>query len=201
MSLSSKISQRSIKISIILILILTVLVSEKRAERYGDNFQIVLPLMALGCNVVNGSAGEYFVRYLGMFFTTHGFKRGLGEIPLNTRPNGKTHGFPSGHTSTAVFGASSLVSDCITSSPIVKGVVIVTAGFVGASRIESENHNIWQVLAGVLVGWFWDRAARKPGPVRRIALKLFSPIRRGFHFLTRPLTWLINKFSIQGTNK
>jgi len=190
-----KLSQRGIKISIILVLILTVVFSEKRAVRYGDNFQIALPLLALGCNIVNGNAGEYVVRYVGMFFTTHGLKRGLGDIPLNTRPNGKTYGFPSGHASTAAFGASSLVYGCLKNSVVVKGVVIIAAGFVGASRIESENHDIWQVLAGILVGWFWDRIGRKPGPVRRIATKILSPVRRGFHFLLSPLVLLANNFS------
>ena len=57
--------------------------------------------------------------------------------------------------------------DCLTGSPVAKALVIISAGFVGGSRIDSDRHDIWQVLAGALLGWGCDRAARKDGPARR----------------------------------
>ncbi len=149
------------KVRIVVIALLAVLVlTEPRAERYGDRYQWVLPTLALGCSAVNGTAVEYFGRFLMMEVILHGSKNGLGDRPINTRPNGNDRGFPSGHTTAAVFGASSLVSECIEKNPWVKTAVIVAAGFTGASRIEAEKHDIWQVLAGVILGLLTERAFR-----------------------------------------
>ena len=171
------ISQRVIISVILAAIALTVLFSERSAERYGDRLQITLPVLALGCQIVNGQGAEYLLRYGVMFFGVHGSKRALADTPINVRPDGGLLGFPSAHTSTAVFGASSLVNDCITGHPVVKGVVLLTAGFVGASRIESERHDIWQVLAGALIGWAADRAFRRNSPRRRFFARGFLTVR------------------------
>lgn len=155
-------------------LAVTVALTPPNAERYGDNFQIVLPVMALGCSVVNGQAGEFLLRYFVMFFAAHGTKRALADEPINIRPHGGGHGFPSAHTSTAVLGASSLVHDCVTGSPFVRGLVILAAGYTGASRIEAGAHDIWQVLAGALLGWTCDRAFRRNRKVREAVARVMG---------------------------
>ena len=155
-----------------------------------------LPILALGCSALNGQAGEFFLRYVVMFFSVHGVKRGLGEIPLNTRPHGGSHGFPSAHTSTAVLGASSLVHDCITSSPLVRGLILVAAGFTGASRIEAGAHNIWQVLAGALFGWACDRAFRRNRVVRRVIGGSFNHLGGLISYSLRAIyTWGASKMN------
>ena len=149
---------------------------DRDGEGIGDNLQIALPLLAWGCEAMNGNGPEYLLRYVAMWTTLHGTKQALGHAEINQRPNGGIHGFPSGHTSTAVFGASSLVQSCIGEQPIVKGVIITAAAFVGTSRVESNWHDIWQVLAGVGLGWVSDRAFRKNVRVRAKIRAVFARI-------------------------
>lgn len=163
-----------------MVLALTILFTEPVAERYGDRLQVALPLLALGCSVVTGGAGEYLIRLATLEIVVHGSKAALGDLPMNQRPNGSGKGFPSGHTAAAAFGASALLHECIQKSPVVKAVVVISAGFVGASRIEAEKHNIWQVLAGVLTGYIIDRALRR-NQLLRAWLKISA--HRGFAWL------------------
>ncbi|MBM9593514.1 phosphatase PAP2 family protein [Roseitranquillus sediminis] len=166
------------------VLILTLVFSDREAERYGDNFQIALPLAALGCAVATGAGGEYLLRFLGMWTTTHASKQGLGEAAINIRPGGGDLGFPSGHTSASAFGASSLVFACLTDAPLIKTGVVFAAAFTGASRIEADKHTIWQVLAGAIWAVLWERALRRPGPVRD---RVVASLRRVLRTMERPL--------------
>jgi membrane-associated phospholipid phosphatase len=159
-------------------LALVIAITPRNPERYGDNLQIALPVLAIGCSVLNGDVGEYLGRYAVMFIGLHGTKRALGDLEINRRPHGGLQGFPSGHTATAAFGASALVQNCITGHPVAKTVVILAAAFTGASRIESQSHNIWQVLVGAIWGIFCDRFLR-PGSRWR------APVGRGFARLRR----------------
>lgn len=154
-------------IVVLAILALVVATSPRAVERYGDRLQIALPLVAWGCEAVNGHAAEYFLRYAVMFTAAHATKDVLGRSAINMRPIGRDQGMPSAHTSTAVLGASSLVHECLMGQPIAQGVVILAAGFTGASRISAEKHDIWQVLAGAILGWVCDRAFRRASRGRR----------------------------------
>lgn len=153
---------------------LTVAATERRAESYGDALQVALPLLAWGCEAANGRAGEFFLRFLVMFTAAHGSKNLLGDAPINIRPTGNDEGMPSAHASAAVLGASALVHDCLRGNPVVQGAVIVSAAFVGSSRIEAEKHDIWQVLAGALLGLVCDRALRGPSAARRRVAALLA---------------------------
>jgi membrane-associated phospholipid phosphatase len=137
------------------------------AEKTGDNLQIALPLLAWGCAAVNGDGVEYLGRYAVMFLTAHGMKRAFGDADFNQRPDGGSHGMPSAHTSTAVLGTSRLISDCVSGNPVVQSVAVLGAGFVGASRIDTGAHTIWQVLSGAILGLACDRAFGKTSAVRR----------------------------------
>jgi hypothetical protein len=53
-----------------------------------------------------------------------------------------------------------MVSDCLAGQPVAQAVSVLAAGFVGASRIEAGAHDIWQVLAGIVLGLVCDRAFR-----------------------------------------
>lgn len=146
---------------VLVALVLTVVFCEPTAKRYGDKLQIALPTIAWGCAVLNGSGMEFAMRFLSMMAVTHGSKSMLGDAAINQRPAGGDKGFPSAHTAAAAFGASSLAYDCISAHPAAKAVVIISAAFVGASRIDARKHDIWQVLAGGLLGWGADRALRQ----------------------------------------
>ena len=165
--LLSKILRRMALVHVVLVLLAAALVAtERRAVRYGDNLQLALPLIAWGCAATSGGGRELFVRFAVLMGVTHGTKAALGDAPLNIRPNGRGDGFPSGHTAAAAFGASALVHQCIASSPVGQALVVIAAGFVGASRIEAGKHTIWQVLAGALLGWGMERVLRAQTPAR-----------------------------------
>jgi len=153
---------------------LTVLLTPPVAERYGDRLQVALPLLGLGCAALTGGVVEYTTRFVILEGGVHGTKAAMSQHPWNKRPNGGYSGFPSGHTAAASFGASALVHECISGSPLAKAVVVVAAGFVGASRIDAGAHTIWQVLAGVLYGYATERLLRKHGPLRRGVFAGFS---------------------------
>jgi len=162
-----RLSQTTLIRIILAALALTFLLSPKTVGKLGDNFQIALPVIALGCSVVNGRAVDFGVRYLAQEGVVLGSKYLLGNTAINQRPNGGSRGMPSGHTATAVFGASYLVDRCIMDNTAVKAVVIATAVFVGGSRLYTQAHNIWQVLIGALVGWLGAGAFRRLKPFRR----------------------------------
>lgn len=162
-------------------LALAILFTPVDQRRYGDRLQIALPLLAWGCEATRGAAAEYLLRFAGMFVVAHGSKRLLGEAEVNRRPSGGDHGFPSAHTSSAAIGASALVHDCIRGNAPAQAVVVIAAAFVGASRIESKAHDIWQVLAGGLLGWGADRVLRAESPARhraRLVLRQIGAILR-----------------------
>jgi membrane-associated phospholipid phosphatase len=146
-------------------LILALALTDREAESYGDTLQVALPLAALGCSVVNGSAIEYAARYASMWLSVRLTKLTL-DGRIAQRPNGGGEGFPSGHTSSATFGASALVFSCLGDAPLLKTAVVFAAAFTGASRIEVRAHDIWQVLVGGIWGLFFERLLRRPGPLR-----------------------------------
>ena len=159
-------------ILIVAVLALALCLSQRTVESYGDNLQIALPVAAFGCRIATGGGGDYAVRFLAMLGTVHLTKWGLGDARINIRPSGSLNGFPSGHMAAASFGASSLVNACIEKSPVVKTVVTLAAFFVGGSRIESDSHTLWQVLAGALWALLFERGFRKAtGRIRRLARK------------------------------
>jgi len=146
---------------------------DEHGKGIGTNMQIALPLLAWGCEAINGNSAEYFLRFGVMFATLRASKYGLGDSSINQRPNGGSEGFPSGHTATAAFGASSLAQTCLKAHPFGQGAVLIAAAFTGTSRVTSGWHDIWQTLAGAVLGWGADRAFRRPGPFRRRLQRLF----------------------------
>ena len=149
------------------------------AEKTGDNLQIALPLLAWGCAAANGDGAEYLGRYLVMFGAAHGMKQAFGDAAFNQRPGGGSQGMPSAHTSTAVLGASRLISDCVGNNLIVQAVVTLAAGFVGASRIDAGAHTIWQVLYGAILGLVCDRAFGKNSVARRWLVRWVRQMLKG----------------------
>lgn len=163
---------------VLAVLAFAVLNGPGNPRQIGDRLQIALPSIAFACSVLNGSGGEYALRFATMMIAAHGSKHALGQAPINIRPDGGDLGFPSAHTSAAVIGASSIVHDCVTGNPVAKALIVISAGFVGASRIDSDRHDIWQVLAGALLGWGCDRALRRDSPARRRVAGWFAGVSR-----------------------
>ena len=140
-------------VGMLCLVVFILVLSGRDPEKIGDNFQIALPLLGLGCAIADGGGVQYFGRYLLLEVFIKTPKNTLGDAPINLRPNGSDQGFPSGHTAVATFGASALAQSCLRESRTAQAVAVIAAGFTGASRISAEKHNIWQVLAGAVLGW------------------------------------------------
>lgn len=76
---------------------------------------------------------------------TQALKYGFNE----TRPNGGSHSFPSGHTSAAFTGAEFIRKEYGWRWGLPAYAI---AGFVGWSRVESREHYMRDVLAGAAIG-------------------------------------------------
>jgi membrane-associated phospholipid phosphatase len=150
-------SQKGWAAMIAVCLALTVMISLPSPERIGDRVQIALPLLAFGCSLANGRAGIYVERAGLLAVAIHGPRNAIGDHPWNARPDGGSIGLVSGHTAAATFGASALLRDCVSAIPWIRAPIIFSAAFVGASRIESDRHTIWQVLLGGILGLALDR--------------------------------------------
>jgi len=133
-------------------------------ERWGDRLAWSLPILAGGCAIVNGTWPELALRFVAMEAVVQGSKTALGEAGINARPRGGYRGFPSAHSAHAAFGVSALVHECVAGNPLMRGGLIVAAGFTGASRVEAGAHNAWQVLAGWIVGVGFERLFRRRRP-------------------------------------
>lgn len=147
----------ALRAQIFIILACGVLLGSSETEKLGDRLQVALPAAGLACAIANGAAVHYFVKFASTMAVVHGLKRGLGDAQINLRPSGSQQGFPSGHTASAVFGASYLVNDCLQRSKFMQGAVILGGAYVGASRVEAGKHFLFQVMVGALVGWFGEQ--------------------------------------------
>lgn len=130
-------------------------------ERWGDSMRFALPALGFGCAVVTGSGVDYAIRLAVLNAAIFTPKYALADAPINIRPNGGQRGFPSGHSAAAAFGASAIVHECAANSPVTRTVMVLAAGFTGASRVEADKHYVWQVLAGWILGIVVDRAFRR----------------------------------------
>lgn len=137
-------------------------------ERIGDGLQVALPILGMACATARHGAADYALRFLALEAVVHGLKHGLGDAAIERRPNGGLAGFPSGHTSAAAYGASGVARECGALVPYVGPLAALAAGYVGATRVESSNHDTTQVLAGGLLGVGADLAVR--GRQRRLRL-------------------------------
>lgn len=155
------------RVQIVFAVLGVIAVTAPSPERLGDRYQVALPILALGCEVANGSGLEYVGRYVVMFIGVHGSKQALGSTPINHRPKGGLEGFPSGHMATATFGATSLIQSCVTKAPVAQIAVALAAGYTGGSRIETRWHTLTQVIAGAIWGIICSMAFRKDTAARR----------------------------------
>ncbi len=163
--------------AVLAVLALVVVLSPREVERYGDTLQVALPVLALGCEIADGRALAFAARYGVQFIGLHATKRALGDAEIAQRPRGGLEGFPSGHTSTATFGAATLVQSCLTGSPIAQSAVILAAGFTGTSRVAVGAHDIWQVLAGAIWGLICALAFRPNSRSRAFARRTWAWLR------------------------
>ena len=131
----------------------SVAISDRSPSGVGDVLQVTLPLTGLGCAIASGNGIQYTGRYLMVSLAMQSSKRVLGDTEINARPNGGYHGMPSGHTTAAAFGASGIAQHCLSGNPAAQMTAAFAVGIVGGSRIDVGAHDLWQVLAGAILGW------------------------------------------------
>lgn len=121
--------------------------------RFGDVMQIALPLAAFACAVPQDRAIETASGYFLQALVVRSSKHALGNAALNQRPDGTGRGFPSGHTTSAMYGATNLAEKCYPDRPLLRAASYGMALAVGLSRIDADRHTAAQVAAGMLLGY------------------------------------------------
>ena len=134
-------------------------------EQVGDVLRWALPAAAAGCAWQQDRLASYAVGFGTAVAVTEGLKRGLGDAGINERPNGESEGFPSGHAVTAFSGAGDLMLHCAPGNPWVAATAGGAAVLVAASRLDSDEHDLLQVVAGAALGFFSTgiQVTRAPG--------------------------------------
>ena len=117
--------------------------------KYGDIAQYTIPAIGGGLALLQGDFEGFWQNAEGALWTagiTHAMKFGFDE----TRPNGGSHSFPSGHTSAAMQGAAFMWMRY--GWEVGLPSTIAAAG-VGASRVHGNYHYTRDVIAGTAIAW------------------------------------------------
>jgi membrane-associated phospholipid phosphatase len=95
---------------------------------------------------LNGSPRrDFLLSFTRMELSTYGLKYAIDA----ERPNGGPRSFPSGHTASAFMGAEFIRKEYGWGWGVP---AYLTAGWVGYSRVETDNHYWRDVIAGALIG-------------------------------------------------
>jgi len=119
-----------------------------KSEIVGDILQILIPATSYETTLyLNDKEGE--TEFYKSFGTTIAVTYTLKYSVDKKRPNGHSHAFPSGHTATAFQGAAFMHFryGFKYSIPLYIGAI-----YTAYSRIESDNHDRIDVVAGALIG-------------------------------------------------
>jgi len=112
-------------------------------ETAGDMLSLLAPAAALAATYQRkDEEGRW--QFAKSFLTSVGTTYGLKAIIDHDGPNGKSHSFPSGHSALAFSGASFLQLRYGWHYGLP---AFLAAGFVGYSRVESDNHDWGDVAA------------------------------------------------------
>jgi membrane-associated phospholipid phosphatase len=114
----------------------------------GDILQYVIPATAGGLTL---GYGDYrgTLQFGESFALTEGVTYGLKYTVDETRPNGGSQSFPSGHTSVSFCGAEFIRKRYGWEMGIP---AYAAASFVAYSRVESNEHYPHDVIAGAAIG-------------------------------------------------
>src|SRR5262245_15821139 len=117
-------------------------------ETAGDILQYVIPATAggltLGYRDFTGT-----LQFGGSFLLTEGVTYGLKYTVNETRPNGGSESFPSGHTSVSFCGAEFIRKRYGWELGVP---AYAAASFVAYSRVEANEHYPHDVIAGAAIG-------------------------------------------------
>lgn len=128
-------------------------------EQFGTAMKYGLPLAAAVCAADQERLEDFAVRGLVQTALVWGMKEFLYGHPVSRRPSGGGNGFPSGHTSSAFFGAADLAGKCFDDQPAASAIAYGAAGLTGWSRIDAGEHTRTQVFSGALIGLSFGAAS------------------------------------------
>ena len=123
----------------------------ERIESRGDFLQIALPVTALTSTLILEEHHQHLWKDIKAFSASIILTHSLKVFIDKERPNGAKDGyaFPSGHTSCAFAGAT-LLNKRFGWKVGVPAYIL--AGYVGWTRIRVDRHDVWDVIAGSVVG-------------------------------------------------
>ena len=114
----------------------------------GDVGRVLIPAAAAGTALVKkdwDGGKQLFLSLLAAAAVTEGLKAVVRE----ERPDGGDHSFPSGHASISFAGATFMQIRYGSRYGIP---AFLAAAFVGYSRVESDEHYVWDVVGGAAIG-------------------------------------------------
>jgi membrane-associated phospholipid phosphatase len=130
-------------------------------EKIGDVLTLAIPAYALGITTAE-SGYDGTIQFAESYLATLVAVETLRKIVPETRPNGHSGGFPSGHTSSAFSGATFIHKRYGIKRAIIPYIL---AGFTGFSRVYSKWHYAHDVIAGAAIsaGFTWLLVSRYDG--------------------------------------
>lgn len=122
-------------------------------ETSGDVLRVAIPAAAYAVawrRDDDEGRGQFLKSFAGTIITTFALKKTVDK----SRPNDKDEAFPSGHAATAFAGAAFIHRRYGWRDAWPAYLV---SAYVGWTRIDADEHDGWDVLAGaaVAVGWNW----------------------------------------------
>ncbi|SEC30158.1 PAP2 superfamily protein [Tenacibaculum sp. MAR_2009_124] len=124
--------------------------SQKFHKTSGDVLVAVLPTLALGSTFIWDDESNGTLQFTKSFLATSASVYALKLLIDKERPSGESlNSFPSGHTAIS-FASAAFFQKRYGWKVGVPAYVL--AAYVGYSRITSDKHDKWDVLAGALIG-------------------------------------------------
>ncbi|CAM1340011.1 phosphatase PAP2 family protein [Tenacibaculum amylolyticum] len=134
--------------------------SENFHKTSGDVLVGLLPALALGSTFIWKDGQKGTLQFSKSFVSTVAITWGLKLLIEKERPNGESlNSFPSGHTSIS-FASAAFIQKRYGWKYGAPAYVL--AGYVGYSRIEANKHDIWDVIAGAIIGTGMSYLFTKP---------------------------------------
>ena len=151
-SLSNNSTNHKMKIitnMLVFLLVINCKAQNNTIETTGDVLLFAIPTATLATTFIVKDTKGTWQFSKGLLLTT-GLTIGLKLLVNKERPNGKDNlSFPSGHTAT-VFQSAAFVHKRYGFKYSIPSYIL--ASYVGYSRIQSDNHDIVDVLAGAGIG-------------------------------------------------
>ena len=140
-----------LRISLLIVLFsLHVQITKADTEDTGDVLSFLIPSIALGETIFYEEGHEGSVEFLKAFVTSQIITEGLKTTIHKRRPNGNCcKSFPSGHSSRAFVGASFIHQRYGFKYSVP---AYIAASYVAYSRVDADEHEVEDVIAGALVG-------------------------------------------------